>query len=241
MNFFDFYVAVVKEYFTYKYFFTTAFFTVFFIYFLHSILSFLFYFEDFNLLYWEFISPLFIYLSMIVVISFYSYRKILYNESFLSVLCIFLFKGFFIIILKLIWNFFKVILIQFNIIPVYEDSGLYPLFLLGFFWLWIYFFSSYLVWNKILKIQNKSFLSYSIHECGLILFNLLFAFFFSFFIIIFISFILSKMQLFFSFLLKKNIHIFIEDILSISFNVFFAHMLSLLFVYQCFKNKKILK
>jgi hypothetical protein len=240
MNFFYYYIKIIKEYFSNKYFLIISICTVFFIYFLHKILFILMNFENFSLLYWHFIAPFFIYTSMIFFVTFYYYHKISKSKSFLSLFFTILLKGLVIIIIKLIWNFFKVILIESNIVVVKEDSHLYPLFLLGFTWYIIYSASQYFIHSSLSKHKKKlkSFFYYSIDNFWFILFNLLFAFIFSFIIIILSSFMLSKIQNIFSFLLTNNTHIFIENILSISFNIFFSHITALLFVYKS-TNKKI--
>lgn len=155
MNLFYYYIKIIKEYFSNKYFVMITSLVVFFIYFLHFFLDILIYFDNFNLVYWHFIAPFFIYISMIFFISFYYYQKIASHQSFLSLFFSLLLKGLMIIVIKLIWNFFKVILIESNIVIVHEDSNLYPLFLLGFFWIIIYFMSAYFVWYVLLKNKKK--------------------------------------------------------------------------------------
>jgi hypothetical protein len=239
MNFFYYYLKIIQEYFSNKYFLMITLFTIFFIYLLHSVLFILIDFDNFNLLYWHFIAPFFIYTSMIFFITFYYFQKISNTRPFLSIFSSILLKSLIIIIIKLIWNFFKVIIIESNIIIVREDSNLYPLFLLAFSWYLIYSFSAYFVQCNLLNNRKKlkSFFYYNIKNFWLILFNLLFAFVFSFIIIMINSFILSKIQNIFTFLLTKKLHIIIENILSVSFNIFFGHITSLLFL-NTNNNKK---
>lgn len=243
MNFFYYYIKIVKEYFSNKYFSIVSCFVIFFIYFLHFLLTFLINFENFNLVYWHFIAPFFVYISMIFFISLYYCEKKVSNKSVKVLFFTLLLKGLFIIIIKLIWNFLKVILIESNIIKVTEDSHLYPLFLLGFSWGMIYFASGYFVYCSLLKDKKKikSFFHYSIEEFWQLLVYLFFSFFFSFMLIIFISFIISKIQNLVIFFQNDHIHKFIEDILTIAFNVFFAHMIALLLVENSIKNKRTIK
>ncbi len=238
MNLFYYYIKIIKEYFSDKYFLIITFSTVFFVYFLSIIFNYLLFFENGNLVYWHFIAPFFIYISMVFFISCFYYKKISKGKPMASIFFSLLFKSLIIIIIKLVWNFFKVILIESNIVIVNEDSNLYPLFLLGFFWCLIYFIASYFVWFNLLKNKKKlkSFWHYSIKKFWYILFNLFFAFIFSFLLIIIISFVISKIKNIFSFFQQKFVNFFIEDILSISFNVFFAHTIALLFVNDCIKK-----
>ena len=240
MNLFYYYITIIKEYFSSKYFFLITFFTIFFIYFLFIILNFLINIENFYLVYWHFIAPFITYISMVFFISFYYYKKTKQQNNLLNCFSQLLLKALIIIVIKLIWNFCKIILIESNIIIIKEDSHLYPLFLLGFSWILIYFLSGYFVSYNLLKNKKKlkSFIQYSTEDFWFIILNLLFAFIFSFLLIIIISFIISKIENLFSFLLHHHIHSCIEEILSVSFNIFFAHIIALLFIFESIKNKK---
>jgi hypothetical protein len=232
MNVFYYYLRIAKEYFSNKYFLLITLSVIFFLYFLHAIFFILIDFENLNLLYWHFIAPFFTYISMIFFIAFYYYKRISKTKSCLSIFFNILLYSLIIISIKLIWNFFKVIIVESNILIVREDSNLYPLFLLGVSWYLIYALSAYFIQCRLSnnKKKIKSFFYYSIENFWFFIFNLLFSFIFSFILIIISSFLLSKIQNIFTFLLTKQTHIFIENILSISFNIFFAHITALLFV-----------
>jgi hypothetical protein len=239
MNILYYYVEVIKNYFLNRFFllFTTS--VIFFIYIFHFILSLFFVLEFFNFIYWHFISPFFIYISMLFVICIHCHRnskKKTLNELFHNII----FIGLICIILKLAWNILKVILLESNLIIVREDSSLMPLFFLAFFWLLIYSFVAYFIPHRLMKnkkISLKNFCLYIAQEFWMLLLHLLFSFLFSFLIIILISYVCAQLQ-FFSFLKTTSIHTFIENILSIGFNVIFAHSISTLLLHTYLEHYK---
>lgn len=194
--------------------------------------------ENLNFIYWNFISPFIIYISMVFFASCLSILVLNKRERIRYLFFNSLYSLIFVIVIKLLWNLSKIILIDSSIFLIKFDSNLYPLFLLFFFWIMIYFFFSYYLPIVFLK-QNKKisfylFIDYIIEKFWIILSNIVFSLLFSFGILFIFAFLFSQIEKIVIFLFTEDhyFHMWVENYLYILFQVIFAHSLILTILYK---------
>lgn len=232
------YIFLVKDYFFSKKLIFLSFASVFFIYIFHFCLSIIFDSDQFYFIYWQFMQPFFVYISMIFIFYFYSknillkkkYKELGYKEVIIIVI---------LFLMKCVWNILEVLFLETDFIQTSENSKLYLLFLLGFLWITVYLISAYFFPKQFLGENNKiSFFSYIKKYFFELCMYLIFSIIFVFFIIFCITFIASKLSLI-SFLSCSVIHSFIEDILGIYCFILLAHLVCIYFLRLY--DKKVIK
>lgn len=238
MNIFYYYGSIFKEYLQNKKQIAFCLLTTVIIYLLHKILIHTIHTEYIDFIYWNLISPCFIYIFMtIVCINYLDNRYKKNSESsgknVIKVSSI-------MIIVKILWNTIKIIILESNLILVNEKSSLYPIFFTFLSWLCIYFFAAFKIPHAYFNNKKYQCYSYILKNMSYLILNLLFAIIFSFSLIIIISYICAKIQGNISYFRSLLIHSFIEDFLSILFKIIFSHLIIIMII-KTYKRKKALK
>jgi hypothetical protein len=183
----------------------------------------------------DFITPFFIYISMIMVaILMYisKYKKVTFWNTFFRVMA----RSWWVVVLKLMWNLSNMIIMGGDYAPTNEAAGLFPVFILFSMWIIILFFSMYQIPRIIL--DSKSPVSFSlflgyISEAYLKLsFCTIMCFFGSGIILIVLCFIFSPIPYYLSSHFDPLIvKIFIEDILALATQTITGHLLATISFY----------
>lgn len=223
------YIALVKDYFYSKKLFIFSLFCAFCIYIFHFCLDTLFDSDQFSFIYFEFIQPFFIYISVVFILFYYSrsgvfkkkYEELTYKEILIIAL---------LFLLKYIWNFAEVVCLETDIVQTNENSNLFFLFLLGITWLVIYFIGAFFLPKQFLIDSNKtSFIHYSKKNFFPLIIYFLFSVILVFFIIFFFTLIISKIALM-NFFSCQKIHFVIEEVVAIYFSVLLSHLIAIYFL-----------
>lgn len=237
MNSVKYYFQILSLYVSNKFLLFISTFTIGIISFLYNFLSIIVSFEgkeNLDFIYWNFISPFITYISMIFFMCSVSVNEHGKNSKIRYFFLNIVYYSIGIIIIKLLWNIIKAIIVETNIFQVTENSPFYPIFLLLFFWVIIYFLVAYsipfFISNSKDKFSFYQFFMYTKKNFWKLLLDLLFSFFFSLSLFILFSFFFSYAEKLVFFIDKKVIHEIIEGVLLVLFQVTFAHMISLLFM-----------
>lgn len=238
MNILYYYGSIFKEYIQNKKQIAFCLFTTIIIYLLHKILIHCINAEYIDFIYWNLISPCFIYIFMTIACINYldnTYKKN-NTSSDKNVIKI----SIIMIIVKILWNAIKIIILESNLILVTEKSSLYPIFFTFLSWLCIYFFVAFKIPHAYFNNKKYHCYSYILKNMSYLILNLLFAIIFSFSLIIIISYICAKIQGNIGYLRSSLIHSFIEDFLSILFKIIFSHLIVIMII-KTYKKKERIK
>lgn len=178
----------------------------------------------------DFFTPLIIYNSMLFILIIISKKNV---ENFFENFQKLIKKGWWIIFLKMFWNICNIIIMGNDYSPD-EKSSLFPFFILMFLWFLILLLASYFFPKIILDNKNKvninfsNFINYFNKNFGKIFLGILISLLSCGIFLFFSSLFLSYFFKIFYFMFNPiAIKIFIEDFLSISIQVIYAHLLSI--------------
>jgi hypothetical protein len=192
------------------------------------------------------ISPFFTYILVIIstVIAYYSkYKKTSMDSHIKRAIK----SSIPLIFIKLAWNVINAFIVGFESFPD-ENAGLFPVFLLFFFWIVLYLFASSLIPRYIVDSKNITQFSWiiSLNYIRANLWNLIGALFWS---LLTASGVMFLLALFFSYLnlsfvlfaTPTYVKAFFEELITLTVHVFFIQFLSISTLYIYLKKSKNIK